>query len=356
MSGVKFWRTPTSRIITGDAHVGAFVPPSWLVDGIIQRSRLYALTSLTAHGKTAVALYLACMIHTGRMVGQLEVFQGNVLYLAGENPQDIQARMLGMCRQFGIPSLKLPYILPAAFPLNDDEADRLVQDIVDLGVDFALIIGDTSASFFPGDDENDNVQAGSYARRWRTLSNAPGEPAVMPLCHPIKNAARDNLLPRGGGAFLNELDANLTLWSPEIGELTTLHWHGKIRGPDFTPLDFRLLQVPTGHQDDKGRDVVTIVALPIAEDEAADRNRQAAANEDAVLKALYQHPDWSFPQIADDLGWLNPARQPERWRVARVVRSLADDKLVSQDRKRDPWVLTDKGKKALEKRYPGTVL
>ena len=46
------------------------------------------------------------------------------------------------------------------------------------------------------------------------------------LCHPVKNAAKDNLLPRGGGQFLNELDANLTLWggAGQI-ETTVLHWH-----------------------------------------------------------------------------------------------------------------------------------
>jgi len=30
-------------------------------------------------------------------------------------------------------------------------------------------------------------------------------------CHPVKNASRDNLLPMGGSAFLNEVDGNLTL-------------------------------------------------------------------------------------------------------------------------------------------------
>lgn len=332
--------------------MGTFSAPEWLVDGIIQRSRLYALTSLTAHGKTAIALYVACMIHAFRMIGQLDVFGGNVLYLAGENPDDIAARMLGMCARFKIPSLQLPYVLPQAFPLDQAGVDQLKDDIADLGISLALIIGDTAASFFFGDDENDNVQAGAQARLWRQLTTVDGKPAVMPLCHPIKNAARDNLLPRGGGAFLNELDANLTLWSAALGEQTTLHWNGKIRGPDFAPLDFRLLNVATGLQDSKGRDVMTVVAEPMTEDEASDRVKQNVAGEDAILRSLYDHPDWSRAQIARDAGWLDDAGDPERWRVTRAIKALAEAKLVKQLRRGDPWEVSDLGLKALRKRYP----
>lgn len=335
------------RIISGDAHAGAHTPPSWLVDGIIQRSRLYACTSLTAHGKTAVALYLACMIHAGRMVGSLDVFKGNVLYLAGENPSDLAARLLGMAVHFKIPSLQLPYILPAAFPLDDEQLDNLHQAIRNLGTDLALIVGDTAASFFAGHDENDNVQAGAYARAWRTLCECPGGPAVMPLCHPVKNASRDNLLPRGGGAFLNEVDGNLTLWSPELGELTSLHWQGKIRGPDFPALNFRLIRVATGLHDDKNRPEMTVVAEPIPDDEAAREDRQATVRQDIVLRAIHEHPAWSFNEIADDAGWLDQSGKPEKWKVQRAVKALEDDKLLEQLRKRGPYSLTKAGRKAL---------
>jgi hypothetical protein len=72
------------RILTGAAFIADHVPPVWLIDGIVQRSRLYACTSLTGHGKTAVWLYIACMIHADRMIGTLDAFDGNVLILAGE--------------------------------------------------------------------------------------------------------------------------------------------------------------------------------------------------------------------------------------------------------------------------------
>jgi hypothetical protein len=46
-------------ILTAAEFMAGFVPPDYIIDGILQRGRQYALTSPTGHGKTAVALYLA---------------------------------------------------------------------------------------------------------------------------------------------------------------------------------------------------------------------------------------------------------------------------------------------------------
>lgn len=335
------------RIITGDAHMGAHTPPTWLIDGIVQRGRLYACTSLTGHGKTAVWLTNACMIHAQRMVGHLQVFPGNVLYLAGENPSDLAARMLAVCRHFRIPSLRTPYVLPCAFPMVEEEVEALKQDIASLGVPLALIVGDTAVAYYPGVDENDNVAAAHYARTLRSLTECPGSPAVVFLSHPVKNAPASNLLPRGGGAFLNELDGNLTLWSDSDAETTTLHWQGKIRGPDFAPFSYRMVPVPTGLVDERGRPEVSVVAVPISDEEAGDRNRMALAGQDSVLRALRDHPDWSLAMIARSAGWVDGDDVPQRYLVQRAMKALAADRLVHQPRKGAPWKITDKGRNAL---------
>jgi hypothetical protein len=348
--GWKHGKPPPGRILSGAEFIARHVPPVWLIDGIVQRSRLYACTSLTGHGKTAVWLFNACMIHAGRMIGQLETFRGDVLFLAGENPADLEARMIGMAKAFNLPLDRLPFVLPGAFPLNDEEAEVLKRDIAALGVPLAMIVGDTASSFFPGLDENDNVQARTYAHTLRGLiSGCLGSPAVMALCHPTKNADRRTLLPRGGGAFLNELDGNTALWSDSPGEVTELHWCGKIRGPDFSPLGYRLRPVPTGLIDEKDREEMTIVAEPMSEEAVADHTKQTRTNEDTVLRALRDRPGQSWAQIAREAGWLTPDDQPERWRVQRAINALKADKLVRQKRKGDPWTLTDEGEKALDK-------
>jgi hypothetical protein len=343
----------TGRILTGADFIASHVPPVWLIDGIVQRSRLYACTSLTGHGKTAVWLFNACMIHASRMIGQLDAFPGNVLILAGENPADLQARMIGMALAYNLPRNRLPYVLPGSFPMTEDEADALKRVIAGLGVPLAMIVGDTASSFFPGEDENSNVQAGTYARTLRSLNECEGSPAIVALCHPTKGASRGNLLPRGGGAFLNELDGNLALWSDSLGEVTELHWCGKIRGPDFSPIGYRLRPVPTGLTDEKDRPEMTIVAEPMSEEAVADHTKQTLANEDVVLLALRDHPDWSYAQMAREAGWVDGADQPMKPRVQRAIRSLAEDKLVTQPRKGARWELTEKGEKAVSR--PDTV-
>jgi len=343
--------TRPGRILSGADFIARHTPPDWLIDGIVQRGRLYACTSMTGHGKTAVWLFNACMIHAGRQIGQRAVFPGNVLFLAGENPADLEARMLGLAKAQNIPLDKLPYVLPGGFPMTEEEADALKQEIDGLGVSLALIVGDTAASFFPGDDENSNVQAGAYARTLRRFAECDGNPALVILSHPIKAATRTMLLPRGGGAFLNELDGNLVLWSDSQGEVTELHWQGKIRGPDFAPVGYELRQVPTGMLDERLRPEMTIVASPMSEEAVTNHNKQTMANEDVVLLSLRDHPDWSWSQIARHAGWVDQDDQPMKVRVQRALRSLADDKLVMQRRKGGRWELTAKGEEIAGNAY-----
>ena len=71
----------------------------------------------------------------------------------------------------------LPYVLPGNFPLNDQEVEVLKREIAALRVPIALLVGDTASSFFPGDDENNNVQAGAMPAR---CGRSPS--ATKPYC------------------------------------------------------------------------------------------------------------------------------------------------------------------------------
>ena len=47
----------------------------------------------------------------------------------------------------------------------------------------SLVIIDTSAAYFQGDDENNNVQAGAHARMIRSFVSLPGGPTIIVTCH-----------------------------------------------------------------------------------------------------------------------------------------------------------------------------
>jgi RecA-family ATPase len=66
--------------------VSGFVPPDYLIEGLLQRRFIYSLTAATGTGKTAIALLLAALVSQGAKLGKLEVAKGRVLYFAGENP------------------------------------------------------------------------------------------------------------------------------------------------------------------------------------------------------------------------------------------------------------------------------
>ena len=133
-----------------------------------------------------------------------------MLYLAGENADDVRMRWIALAQHMGFDLDTVGvHFIPGMFKISEMQ-ERIRAEIEQIGP-VSLIIVDTAAAYFEGDDENSNTQFGDYARRTlRPLITMPGEPCVIVACHPVKNATDDNLIPRGGGAFLNEVDGNLT--------------------------------------------------------------------------------------------------------------------------------------------------
>jgi RecA-family ATPase len=341
------WEKPIPPLLSAAEFMATFTNPIYLIDGIIQRGRVHSLTSITGHGKTAVALFLACLIATGRNLGNIEVVQGDVVFLAGENPDDLCGRFHAACQLYNVDPLNLPIrVMPGNFPMTGETAEALKQQLDTAGRPIALIIGDSAAAYFPGDDDNHNVQMGAFARNLRVLTGCAGNPAVLILCHPVKAAAKDNLVPRGGGAFLNEVDAGLTLWAEAQGETTTLHWQGKIRGADFQPVNFTLKQVKLENmQDAKGRRFVSIVATLQSEEQSEKAIGQAAQDENTVLEHLRRTPGISIANVAANAGWVSETGVPNKAKVHRLLKSLAKDKLAKFWRGK--WQITTAGEAEL---------
>jgi hypothetical protein len=148
---------------------------------------------------------------------------------------------------------------------------------------------DTSAAFFEGNEENDNVQLGNHARMLRQLTELPGAPLVIVGCHPVKHATNENMIPRGGGAFLAEVDGNLTCISNE--RLVEVHWAGKFRGADFEPLHFELRSVTAQNlRDSNGRQTLTVIAKPIGKERQEEIEADVRSNQEQVLLLLDQSP------------------------------------------------------------------
>jgi hypothetical protein len=346
---------PILRIRDAAAFAGEYKPADFLVDGLLQTGFLYSMTAPTGTGKTAVALLLSQRVADGVPFAGREVQSGAVLYAAGENADELRQRFLALCdREKRQPnSFNIHFLTPRTSKgllIGFAEIEEYARH-VDGGV--RCVVVDTAAAFFDGENENDNTELGDYARRLRKLAELPGRPAIIVPCHPIKKPkTRDECVPRGGGAFVAEVDGNLILWRAAGEDVVELDWAGKFRGPPFSPTPFRLHQVETvTARDAKGRPVKTVLA------EAVDQQEVIAAarvEQDELIKLLVtmlREPGARTPAaFAQACGWLSNvgtepaiAKERIRGRTRRRLKTLAERKLVEQATIGGGWWLTDKG-------------
>jgi hypothetical protein len=337
---------PDPFVLSSAEFVAGFVPPDYLIDGLLQRRYCYSLTAQTGNGKTALALLFAKCVGLGHAISDRAVERGRVLFFAGENPDDIRMRWIAMADafKFDVKAIDVHFV-PGVFSISAMK-ERVAQEVTRLG-GMALVIVDTSAAYFLGESENDNVQMGAHARMLRELTTLPGGPTVLVNCHPAKGAGPDNLLPRGGGAFLAEVDGNLTCSRDDM--LVTLHSQGKFRGPNFDPMSFELQSTTTPLlTDSKGRNIFTVYANPLSAEEQREKAGASRNDEDALLLVLLdEEADHSLSAIARQCRWFNSKGDPYKSKAQRLVDGLRAQKLV--DDERGTPVLTDKGKAAAKK-------
>jgi hypothetical protein len=337
--GAKTWQIQTAAAFTAD-----FVSPEFIIDGVVQRGRLYTLTAPTGSGKTAVMLYAATAMATGSAFCELEVEHGDVLFMAGENPDDVRARAIATMEFYGInPETCRIHFVAGTFSIRAD-MQRLKEEAAKLP-NLMLIVVDTFAAYFDGDDENSNAQALDFARVVRSLTDLPSKPAVIMPAHPVKNASRQNLAPKGGSSLVNEVDGNLTLWNDE--GMLTLHWQVKFRGADFEPLKFELQKYQSERlKDRKGRYVPTILAKPLLPSRALQISRDTLSKEDRLLVSINDAPALSMADrcIAIDLRLADGTAHKSG--LARLLARLSEQKLIR--RFRSNWELTKDGERAVE--------
>lgn len=344
--------TNGNKFLTSAEFSALHKPSSYLVDGIIEGGYLYTVTSPTGHGKTAVALDLAQRVARGVKLNGLEVDQGRVLYLAGENYSDVLKRHIVMAERWNYDHTNVDiHWLPGVMPTTEYAAAKAE---IERNGPVKLIVVDTLQAFFDGQDSNSNAQVVEFMRKMRVFNNFPGNPTVLVLAHPVKGAATaQQCVPYGGGGILNEVDGNFNIWTD--GETTKLHWTGKMRGTNFNPITFKLAEIESmAIADVKGRARVTVVAEPIGETEAEARETEAVMNMRLVMGYMAHHPGASFTEIARGLGWFKGGPVgtiPEKWRVQRIVESLVTEWKYATRGDDKRYHLTAKGHKRVAKGF-----
>jgi hypothetical protein len=333
-------------IKSSQEFVAGFVPPEYVVVGLLQRRFFYSFTGQTGAGKTAIMLLLSACTALGRSFAGHDTKTTRVLYLAAENADDVRMRWIAFAQQmdFDINGIEV-YFVEGRFSLSKS-LQALHAEAERRGGEFGMVVVDTGPTFFEGKDENENKQLGDHARLLRSLvDTVPGGPCVVANCHPTKNAQPDQLLPRGGGAFLAEVDGNMT--AAKTDSTVELHWQGKFRGPDFALVYFLIRTVT--HQDLKdsdGRLLPTVIAEHIGEQARDDIAAAAARDEDAVLGYVSNNPNASTSTIAAAMGWTLYSGEPNKMKAHRCIKELIKAKLIKRTRG-GRYKLTSEGRKEL---------
>jgi hypothetical protein len=293
---------------------------------------LYSFTAPTGYAKTAIAL---CEAMNQALAGR------SVIYLAGENPDDVRARVLLMQDKMAIrqlpPSLRF---IDRTFNMPDT-ADMMREEVRAIG-GADLIFVDTSPAFQAASgaiEENSNTEQLRWAMLLRQMTKLEGAPAVVALCHPPKRPMSiEECSPRGGGSFLAEVDGNYVSWQKaDDGErqFFDFSWTGKFRG-GFDPISY-VVEIATCAAliDPAGKPIKTAWAHR-ADDAVVDRaTAEQSSAEDDALKAMKDYPGKSLAEWATLLGW-------QKYQMQRVVKRLAADNLVR--RFRGHYRLTNTGK------------
>ena len=317
-----------------------FVPPDYLIEGILQRRFMYALTGPVGHAKTAIALHiceLVAAVDRNLTFSGRRIRKGRALYFVGENADDIRMRVIGAdSLRSDDASKDQMYFIVGVFNIGE-MLSHIRAEIERIGP-FDFIVVDTSAAYFLGNEELSNTQMGHHARMLRQLTELPGGPCVLVLCHPIKHAQEPgHLLPRGGGAFLAEVDGNLTVWR-KAGDVIELS-HNKMRGPGFDPISFRLDKITTTRLvDAQGRLIPTVRAVPITQAEEETKEAGAEDEENQILRImLLAKPEVpSMADIGKRLDWTKA-------KVQRAIERIKDYEPKLIRKKRNQWILTELG-------------
>lgn len=307
-----------------------FQTPDYLVKGLIQRSFLYSMTGVTGAGKTSVTLRLAAAVATGTPFHGRATKKGRVLYLAAENPIDVQMRWIALSQHMNFPPDIDVVFNEGSFKISENEFNLRLE--AGKYGDFALVIVDTGPAFFEGADESARREMQIHAMRLRSLIEIiPGKPTVIVTTHPIKRALDDNLIPAGGGNFLDSVDGNFAL---SKGPPVMLHTQGKFRGVEFAPLLFELRTVTHERLKDSDGDCIpTVVCYELSDEAAAEIEASQQRFLQDLMSWVSANPNRkaSYSEIARELQWNLKTGEPNKMRVKRSFDDLVKAKLITKD-------------------------
>ncbi|EEV7338677.1 AAA family ATPase [Escherichia coli] len=189
----------------------------YVVKGIIPASSLCSIYGASGSYKSFLAGSWACHVSTGRHWGGRRVAHGAVLYVVGEGGIGVPRRVRAWEVVHGEQVKNLYLVNRPVFPAVPLDVDELViaarQVERETGKPVRMIILDTLARCFGGNDENDSRDMGAFIRGCDELKRRTGA-TVLVVHHSGKDETKGA---RGSSAFRASLDAEYRIRREDAG-------------------------------------------------------------------------------------------------------------------------------------------
>jgi len=284
---------------------------SFVIKGLIPECSFASIYGPSGSYKSFLALDWACHIATGNDWDGHKVKQGAVLYVAGEGGFGVTQRIRAWELKHKVKNLNNLARLPAPiFPSDGDQIKTMIEYCHEIetktGQDLKLIILDTLARCYGGNDENSSRDMGAFIKGCDTIKQLTGA-TVLVVHHSGKNVDSGG---RGSSSLPAALDVEYRVSRNGEGEQALVLTCSKMKDaeqPDTKVYDLTSVHIRT---DSDGDDVNSLCLNSVGrqlndDDEALPKANRMSSNHQALWQAVRSRTQAGDPTtkaiIIDDL-------------------------------------------------------
>jgi hypothetical protein len=184
-----------------DDSLGDLGQPSWLIDEILPADALCVLYGLPGTAKSFIGLDWAMCIASGEEWLGRSVKRGPVLYVAAEGARGYTLRVAAWKARAGVEGgVGVQFLCEPVRLTSNHEVDRLIKSVESVGMAPSLIVFDTFARCFDGDD-NSARDVSLLVSAVDRIRKATGATVLL-----IHHSRKDDSSFRGSGALHGAVD------------------------------------------------------------------------------------------------------------------------------------------------------
>ena len=265
---------------------------SFVIKGLIPECSFASIYGPSGSFKSFLALDWACHIATGKDWDGHKVKQGAVLYVAGEGGFGVTQRIRAWELHHQVANLDNLARLPVPiFPSDSDQVKTVLEYCQEIkaktGHAVKLVILDTLARCYGGNDENSSRDMGAFIQGCDTIKQLTGA-TVLVVHHSGKNVDSGG---RGSSSLPAALDVEYRVSRDGEGEQALVLTCSKMKDaeqPDTKAYDLTSVHIRT---DSDGDDVNSLCLIPVGrtpngDDEALSNASHISGNHEALWQAV----------------------------------------------------------------------